>query len=218
MRRSILIILTVILCLTGCSGIGKDADKSSVESLEELDVSDTSGVDEKKHSQESAQEETQKSKAQQVCVYVCGQVKHPGVYRLDADSRVCDAITAAGGLTKKAAQTAVNQAEKLEDGQQIYIPSQKELSSGNGKEASDSGEAGSGIQSGESNKTSSGKVNINTAGKEELMTLSGIGEARAQAILQYRESNGRFQTKEQLKEVEGIKDGIYGKLEDQIEI
>lgn len=214
MRRSILIILTVILCLTGCSGIGKDADKSNVESLEELDISDASGADEKKNTQE----ETQKSKAQKVCVYVCGQVKHPGVYRLDADSRICDAITAAGGLTKKAAQTAVNQAEKLEDGQQIYIPSQKELSSGSGKEASNPGGAGSSIQTGESGASSSGKVNINMAGKEELMTLSGIGEARAQAILQYRESNGRFQTKEQLKEVEGIKDGIYGKLEDQIEI
>ena len=64
----------------------------------------------------------------------------------------------------------------------------------------------------------SGKVNINTAGKEELMTLTGIGEARAQAIIKYREIKGRFGSKEQLKEVEGIKDGIYGKLEDQIEI
>ena len=107
----------------------------------------------------------------------------------------------------------------MQDGQQIYIPSKKEATNNNGASEKTEGVAEGGSSSGSTNaQGTSGKVNINTAGKEELMTLTGIGEARAQAIIKYREIKGRFGSKEQLKEVEGIKDGIYGKLEDQIEI
>ncbi len=67
-------------------------------------------------------------------------------------------------------------------------------------------------------KTADGKVDINTAGKDELMTLSGIGEAKADAIIRYRDEHGKFQKIEDLMEVEGIKDGVFQKVKDQIKI
>ena len=177
------------------------------------------GTDPHKQQVDQGPDISETEKEEPVYVHVCGQVKHPGVYRLDANSRICDAIRLAGGLTGKAASVSVNQAEKMQDGQQIYIPSKKEATNNNGASEKTEGAAEGGSSSGSTDaQGTSGKVNINTAGKEELMTLTGIGEARAQAIIKYREIKGRFGSKEQLKEVEGIKDGIYGKLEDQIEI
>ena len=219
-RRFLLVWFKIFTCLTGCSGIGRQQDTGNESALEEIELSeDAKSETAGQREQSGADDEDEKVSSGEICVYVCGQVKHPGVYRLDADSRICDAIRLAGGLTGKAASVSVNQAEKMQDGQQIYIPSKKEAINNNGASEKTEGVAEGGSSSGSTDaQGTSGKVNINTAGKEELMTLTGIGEARAQAIIKYREIKGRFGSKEQLKEVEGIKDGIYGKLEDQIEI
>lgn len=219
-RRFLLVWIMIVICLTGCSGIGRQQDAGNESALEEVELSED-GKSEVAGQKEQAktEDEDEKASSGEICVYVCGQVKHPGVYCLDADSRICDAIRLAGGLTGKAAAISVNQAEKMQDGQQIYIPSKKEAANNNGASGKTEGTADGGNSSGSTDtQGTSGKVNINTAGKEELMTLTGIGEARAQAIIKYRETKGRFGSKEQLKEVEGIKDGIYGKLEDRIEI
>lgn len=154
--------------------------------------------------EEPEQTEEEKPEEEKICVHVCGQVASPGVYELPAGSRVYQAVEAAGGMTDGAAWQ-INQAQELTDGQQVYVPSKEE--------ASDAG-----IGPGIAGQESDGKVNINTATKEELMTLSGIGEARAEAILKYREEKGGFQSTEELKEIDGIKDGIFGKIEDQIKI
>lgn len=219
-RRFLLVWIMIFTCLTGCSGIGRQQDAGSESALEEVELSDDSKREAAGQTdQDKADDEEKKVSSGEICVYVCGQVKHPGVYRLDADCRIYDAIRLAGGLTGKAAEFVVNQAEKMQDGQQIYIPSKKEAANNSGVSEKTEGTAEGGSGSGSTGtQGTSGKVNINTAGKEELMTLTGIGEARAQAIIKYRETKGRFGSKEQLKEVEGIKDGIYGKLEDQIEI
>lgn len=144
---------------------------------------------------------TQMSK--KIMVYVCGQVKKPGVYELSSDDRVVAAIKAAGGLTSKASATSINQAAKMEDGQQINIPSKKEVKS--------SVETGS-----DSADADDGKVNLNTASKEELMSLSGVGESRAKDILSYREEHGSFTKIEDIMNVQGIKEGIYNKIKDSI--
>ena len=119
----------------------------------------------------------------------------------------------AGGMTKKAAAEAVNQAGRLTDGQQIYVPSKDEQASGvgsvDGQQASGSTEAGG---------ADGGKVNLNTASKEELMTLSGIGEVKADAMVRYREEHGSFQSVEDVKKIEGIKDGVFNKIKDQITV
>lgn len=135
---------------------------------------------------------------EQIWVHVCGEVKNPGVYSLSAGSRVFDAIEAAGGFTGKADETSLNLALTLEDEGKIYV-------SEKGKEDDKTGAA-----------DSSGKVNLNTATLEELMTLPGIGEVRARAILSFREKNGGFQKIEDLLEVDGIKEGIFKKLESLI--
>ena len=141
-----------------------------------------------------------------IFVDVCGAVMNPGVYELDGSSRVFQAIEAAGGFLPEAAASAVNQAQPVSDGQQIYIPTQEEYNAGSFSEMVVSSSADS----------SDGKVHLNTATKDELKTLSGIGESRAESILAYRESHGAFQSIEELMNVEGIKEGIYQKIKDQI--
>ena len=154
-------------------------------------------------------------------VHVCGYVNQPGVYELQQDSRVFEAIEAAGGMTTTAAFSYLNQAELLKDGQQIYVPSQEEVDSGkvmSTRNASESDETSS-VQVVENvSGQDDGKVNLNTASKEELLTLNGIGDVRAQAILKYREEHGEFRSIEELMEVEGIKKGTFQKLKDQIKI
>ena len=136
-------------------------------------------------------------------VYVCGAVKRPDVYELPDGARVNDAVKRAGGFTKKADRLKVNLAKLLSDGEQIYIPRKGEESTSE-QPVEESGQ--------------SQKVNINLATKEELMTLTGIGEAKADSILAYREEHGAFQSIEELKEIRGIKDGVFQKVKDWITI
>lgn len=138
-----------------------------------------------------------------IFVHVCGAVNRPGVYELPVNSRICDAIKVAKGLKKKAADTQVNQAELLEDGQQIIIPYEKKHKAQNGDIASSS---------------DNGKVNINTASLEELKNLTGIGDAKAESIIRYREDHGVFSKIEDLKNISGIKDGVYSKIAEDITV
>lgn len=149
-----------------------------------------------------------------VVVYVCGEVNAPGVYELPSGSRLYQAIDAAGGMTDTAADTYLNQAEALNDGQSIYVPSVEEAATW--AEGTETG--GGTAPAAASGSTEDGKVNINTAAMEELMTLSGIGEAKASSIIEYRETNGKFQSIEEIKNIPGIKDGVFQKIKDQISV
>lgn len=141
-----------------------------------------------------------------ISVYVCGEVKHPGVYTLKKTARMNDAVKLAGGMTKRADQNAVNLASKLEDEQQVIIPKK-----GNRKEKTE--EETDVSENSDSDKQ---KVDINTASKEELMKLSGIGQSRAEAILAYRQEHGRFQKIEEIMNVSGIKEAAFSKIKEQI--
>ena len=161
------------------------------------------------------EQQTDREKLQICYVHVCGAVNRPGVYELTADSRLFEAIQMAGGLTEEAADQTLNQAEVIEDGSKIYVPTKEEVKAG-----MDNGDT---LMQNEENaekagSTSDGKIDINTAAKNELMTLSGIGEAKADAIVRYREEHGAFQKIEDLMEVEGIKEGVFQKVKDQIKI
>ncbi len=189
-------ILAAALVSAGCS------DKDG-ESLEELSVSAESETEE-----EGAVPQEEQEPAETVYVYVCGAVNAPGVYELKKDARVFEAITLAGGMTAEAAPEAVSQARTVADGEQIYVPTVREVQmQGSGVEDIVTG-----------NADVSGKVNINTAGKEELMTLTGIGEAKAQSILDYREEHGQFGSIEDLMLIEGIKEGVFNKIKEDITI
>lgn len=138
-------------------------------------------------------------------VHVCGAVKKPGVYELSVDARICDAISAAGGLKKKAADSDINQAQLLSDGEQVCIPYKTAKKQDTITETS-------------SDTTKQSKINLNTATSEELQTLPGIGVSKADSILQYRQENGKFSSIEEIKNITGIKDGVYSKIEAYITV
>ena len=150
----------------------------------------------------------------EVCVYICGCVNNPGVYTLNNDDRLVHAVDAAGGVTKEAAVDVINLAMPVSDGMKIYVPSVDEVNSGNYKVQSLIEEGttdGSGSNDG-------GKVNINTADSNELMTLSGIGSSRADAIIAYRQENGYFQKIEDIMNVSGIKNSLFERIRDYITV
>lgn len=155
-----------------------------------------------------------------IYVHVCGEVKLPNVYPLEEGARVIDAVKKAGGFTKKAAKDYMNQARVVVDGEKLYIPTMEEVQDMNLLDGMI--EQGSNLSIDSSNQNSSiaktAFVNINTASMEELMTLPGIGESKANSIITYRKENGTFKSIEELKNIEGIKDGVFQKISDLITI
>ena len=151
----------------------------------------------RRETESSAQEESSISE-ERIYVHVCGCVRTPGLYALKQGQRIDAAIQAAGGFTKDAQESSVNLAELLVDGTQIEVAAKSVDEDASAKDSTD------------------GKVNLNTADQTQLMTLSGIGESRAKAILSYREEHGSFSSIEDLKNVDGIGDGIYQKIKNEI--
>lgn len=156
-------------------------------------------------------------------VDVKGMVKKAGVYELAKDSIVNDAIKKAGGLTSKADTTNVNLSKSLTNEMVIYIPKKEEVTNSTVNDALVDKSNSVGFEDSQSSNASSNettntstKVNINTATLTELTTLSGIGESKAQAILEYRTKNGNFKTLEDLKKVSGIGEAAYEKIKDNI--
>ena len=158
------------------------------------------------------QEYVENSEKSGVYVYICGEVVAPGVYELSEDSRIYEAVDAAGGFTENAARESVNLASKVSDGMQITIYNKEEAASLPAGSGSAVGNAGQGGTSG------SGLVNLNTATKEELMTLKGIGEAKAEDIIRYREKSGGFKKIEDIMKISGIKEAGFQKIKDNITV
>lgn len=137
-----------------------------------------------------------------ILVYVCGAVVNPGVVELPAGSRAADALEAAGGLLAGARTDYVNLAARLEDAQKLYFPTEEEADELIREETA----------------AASGIININTAGVEQLCTLPGIGEARANDIITYRKEHGLFEREEDIMQVAGIKESSYAKLKGKITV
>lgn len=159
----------------------------------------------------------------QVVVYICGAVKHPGVYKFTAGSRVNDAVNAASGFKKGAARTAINQARVLEDGEQITIPTLKQVKRKQLSKITDGDNFQDKTTDNENTDSSEREsqdtlININTASAGELTSLSGIGQNRADAIIEYRQSNGKFQSIEDIMKIPGIKQGIFNKIKNKISV
>lgn len=156
----------------------------------------------------------QAAEPERVTVHVDGAVACPGVYELAGEApRVQDAVDAAGGLAAGADTSGVNLAARIADGTKVHIPAEGEAVAA----APDAASAGTlGSQGSAVSGTSFGLVNINSATAEELQTLSGVGEATARAIVEDRERNGPFKTKEDLMRVSGIGEKKFAKLEGSI--
>lgn len=146
----------------------------------------------------------------EIYVYICGCVKNPGVYSCIKGTRVYEIIDMAGGLTQEACVQALNLADIVEDKDKIYVPDMESFQ--NQENLSDNR-----IDIENSSKNSS-LININTASLSELTTLPGIGESRARDIIAYRTEHGKFDMKEDIMKISGIKEAAYSKIKDYITV
>ena len=200
-RKRIGCILSMLcLCVSGCN---QNTD-IYLEKYEEItsEINDTVMEDFEQNTEITTEE------AEKLCyVYICGAVVKPGVYVLPQESRIYEAIELAGGLSEDADDTLINQAEIVNDGMmiQVYTKGEAETISHN---------TVNGIYA----DTTDVRVDINTASISELMSLPGIGTAKAEAILAYRKENGGFSCIEDLMNVPGIKEGIFQQMKEHIKV
>ena len=149
-------------------------------------------------------EKAEKRHDEKIFVDVKGAVKHPGVFETTKDKRVKDLIEEAGGLLDDADTATLNLSQKVKDQMVIYVLKHGEKP----KQISDGG----------SSSSNTDVININTANKEQLMKISGVGKTKAEAIISYREKNGDFKKKEDITKVRGIGKATFEKIKDKIEV
>lgn len=152
--------------------------------------------------------DTEEDISQTIIVHIDGEVIRPGVVELNEGARVIDVINIAGGLTQYADEKMINLAKKVYDEEKIYIPkigeeiSQIEITS---------------FSQSNNTSTTQTKININTATKEELQKLSGIGPVIAERIIEYRSTN-KFSSIDDIKKVSGIGDKKFDSIKDYITV
>lgn len=152
------------------------------------------------------EEQSEETHISQITVHITGAINNPGVIILEEGARIVDALEAAGGETEEADVNRLNLAYVLEDGEKQYIPSKNE-------------EEQEYITQGKDNMSEGqSKININSAQIEELITLTGVGEATANKIIEYRKENGKFQKIEDLKNVPGIGDSKFENIKMLIKV
>ena len=160
-------------------------------------------------------------------VHICGAVSAPGVYELPAGSRIIDAVEAGGGFLPEAEEACCNLAEEIVDGCQIYIMTKSESCADGQAEKkagiqtspdSDMQTTDINVRSNSTTALENGLVNLNTADVAALMTLPGIGESRAKAIISYREQHGAFTKIEDIMKISGIKQAAFSKIKDKITV
>lgn len=165
--------------------------------------------------------------AKTLVVHICGAVSAPGVYELPAGSRIIDAVEAGGGFLPEAEEACCNLAEEIVDGCQIYIMTKSESCADGQTEKkagiqtspdSDMQTTDRNVRSNNAPALENGLVNLNTADIAALMTLPGIGESRAKAIISYREQHGAFAQIEDIMKISGIKQAAFSKIKDKITV
>lgn len=221
----IVFLLLMSLSLCGCAGKpdlrmdGFCAEESET-GLPEGTASPQDGAAQLSKKEASPGEDTAETE-KAILVFVCGAVENAGVYSLKAGSRLYEAVEAAGGFRADADRDWLNLADTLQDGQKLRVYTMEETAAlwkqegqAQGVNAEDSG--GASDHSGTGASDSSGKVNLNTATREQLMTLPGIGGAKADAVIAYREEYGGFQAIEDIMKIRGIKEAVFSKIKDKI--
>lgn len=210
MKKTV-IFLFLILCMTAVNTGCQKKQEADFVLENPKENKDNEKQEEKTEGKEDVKEEKSDSEkeksAENIFVYVCGAVQKPGVYELLPGQRICDAIAAAGGLSEQAAGDSLNQAEVLSDGQMLRVLTTEEA-------------AATTVQAGQETAESShdGRVDINTADVSALMSLPGIGQSKADAIIAYRNEHGAFKAPEELMNISGIKEGVYQKIKDSIKV
>ena len=222
-KQKIMIIIIVSMVIIAFLYYIYTKDNAMVISDETIEENTIENTEETK---EEIQEENEK-----IVVHISGAVNKEGVFELEENSRISDAINQAEGLKENADTKNINLAFKLEDGMKIYIPTVEE---NNGKTmeteeeimtdktskyvTSSSGVAQNTEQFEEKDKENNQteKININTASQTELETLPGIGPSTSLKIINYRKENGNFKSIEDIKQVSGIGDAKYENIKDLI--
>ena len=227
------LILCVDLGFAACSGetdtlelveVSDDAETADPESGSDTEASPAEdAVISNAAQEEDAAADGTDAQENVIVVYVCGAVVSPGVYELPEGTRVYEAVEAAGGFAENAEETYVNQALILSDQDRLYIPTKDEASEEGTESAAygvtnGAGTAASGDASSKDVESGSALINLNTATQEELESLPGIGEARALAIIAYREEHGAFSSIEDIQNVSGIGEAIYANLKAYITV
>lgn len=207
--KNFIVCLFLMVVLCGC---GHDVSFLSTESVAEegQDNAEYETVDTAETTTTRTTWTEEESKPELVAVYVCGAVNNPGVYYVEATAIKETAIEMAGGFCEGADKSYVNLAQFISQGERIYIPTKEETESVSFLEEESQGNTDAALQ------MDGQKININTAGKEELMTLPGIGENKAEAIIEYRQSQGKFCDTDEIMNIDGIKEGVYNKIKDLI--
>lgn len=218
------IIICVIIGIVRLNGYGEENEQAesdissenlAVSTLERFPVEDNEPVESKEPEMEPVSVEPVP-----IMVHVCGSVVNPGVYTLKETDRVIDAVDIAGGFAEDAAEDYLNLAGVVVDGCRVYVPSKEEV-----EETGMAGMPGMSIETGVATSPdtpamgtegSNSKVNLNSASKEQLMTLPGVGESKAEKIISYREQTGKFNKPEDIMNISGIKEGMYNKIKDLI--
>lgn len=171
----------------------------------------------------------EKEENKKIAVDVKGEIVRPGVYELEEKNNVNDAINMAGGLTEKSDTSNINLSKKLEDEMVIIVYTKQEIYNMKEKEKikcppcndaciKESDEKSKIDTKEETSITQDEKININTADQNELQELTGIGKAKADSIIEYRNKNGNFKQIEDIKKVEGIGEAAYEKIKDNITV
>ena len=207
MKKTV-IFLFLILCMTAVNtGCQKKQETDFILENPKEHTDNEKQTEGNKDIKERKSDSEKEKSTENIFVYVCGAVQKPGVYELLSGQRICDAIAAAGGLSQQAAGDSLNQAEVLSDGQMLRVLTTEEA-------------AAATVQPGQETAESSrdGRVDINTADASALMSLPGIGQSKADAILAYRNEHGAFKAPEELMNISGIKEGVYQKIKDSIKV
>ncbi len=210
MGKKNIIIITACIIFIVFSGIlylqpgGSKSTSFTRNTGEDMLQHEQTAINENGQETEESNKTDNTNKTDVIAVYICGAVKHPGVYSLLNGQRICDAVKSAGGFKKSADRSAINLAKVLADGEQVVVLSKKQVLRNNKNNNSQPQKEGR-------------LVNINTASKEELMSLPGIGESKADAVMDYRLSCS-FKSIDDIKNVTGIKDGVFNQIKDQITV
>ena len=216
----ILCVVTIIVCIYGVVSYRKQ-EKESIEISKELKKED-----------KGIKSITKTKKVQgNLMVDIKGEIKKPGIYKVDKNTRVIDVINMAGGLTEQADTSVINLSKKITDEMVIIVYSKYEVENfletkkeeEKKQELCKDGEIVNGAcisktETKNETKTISGKLNINTATVEELQMLPGIGESKAKNIIEYRNTNGNFTSIEDILEVPGIGNSIYDQIKNVITV
>lgn len=214
-KRIVWFFLVFSLCLCSCKKQGTEIILDDVGQENQENQPKEEVQEESKGEPEGEAEKEILEEPACIWVDVSGAVARPGVYELPENARVFEAIEAAGGFLEQADAQWMNQAATLTDGEKIQVYTKEETEAFKAQGMT-SEEASARQESAAPKEETKGKVNLNTATLEGLQEIPGIGEVRAQAILEYRQQAGGFKSVEEIQEVPGIKGKTYEKIADYI--